>query len=59
MKEKLIMLCVKLLTVGVTLISPELKAYIQSNLVEWEERAKLTKNPFDDLFIGLLKTLFS
>jgi len=59
MKEKLIMLCVKLLTVGVTLISPELKAYIQSNLAEWEERAKLTKNPFDDLFIGLLKTLFS
>lgn len=43
------------LVVGV--ISPEIRKGTEILLDELEERAKKTPNPWDDMFVGLLKSV--
>lgn len=41
----------------VTVISPELRKGLEEWLTQLEERAKKTPNPWDDVFVGILKSV--
>ncbi|GAI52403.1 unnamed protein product [marine sediment metagenome] len=41
----------------VTVISPELRKGLEVWLNELEARAKKTPNPWDDVFVGILKSV--
>ena len=47
----------KILSVLITSISPELKEGIREGLDRLDEKAKATKNKFDDLLVLLLKAV--
>lgn len=47
-----------LITMVVTVMSPELRKGLESVVNELETQAKKTANPWDDILVGLLKTLF-
>ena len=58
MREKMFFIMLKGLQIMITMITPELKSYIQKNISEWEEKAKATPNPIDDVIVGMVKSLF-
>jgi len=39
-------------------LSPELKAFIAEKIQEFEVKAKASENPWDDLFVMVLKIIF-
>lgn len=41
----------------VTVISPELRKGLEEWLNQLEQRAKKTPNPWDDVFVGILKSV--
>jgi len=47
----------KLLASIITMISPEIKEYLKKIILELEEKAKATANPFDDLLVELVKMI--
>lgn len=47
----------KLITMVVTVMSPELRKGLEDVLNGLEAQAKKTANPWDDILVGLLKTL--
>ena len=47
----------QLITMIVTVMSPELRKGLEDVINGLEEQAKSTKNPWDDILVGLLKTL--
>lgn len=49
----------KILFMMFTRVSPELREWIKKELDVLEGKAKKTKNPFDDMFIAMLKTLLN
>lgn len=49
---------VKILSILITNISPELKQSIKDGLDKLEAKAKTTVNPFDDLAVSLLRAIF-
>lgn len=49
---------VKILSILITNISPELKQSIKDSLDKLEAKAKTTVNPFDDLIVSLLRAFF-
>lgn len=48
----------KLLEAVINMISPELKEYLKKMILDLEDKAKATANPFDDLLVELLKNIF-
>ena len=40
-----------------TSISPQLREGIKTGLTEWDTKAKTTDNPWDDILVGLLRTI--
>lgn len=59
MREKLLMIALRALQLMITMITPELKSYIQKNIEEWEEKAKATPNPIDDIVVSAIKSIFA
>ncbi|GAI95016.1 unnamed protein product [marine sediment metagenome] len=47
----------RLLGLVITVISPELKKEIENLITILEEKAKKTVNPWDDILVGLLKSI--
>jgi len=47
----------RLIALVTTVISPELKAGLTAFMSKLEADAKKTPNPWDDIFVGLLKSL--
>jgi len=47
----------QLITAIVTVMSPELRKGLEDLINGLEIQAKKTANPWDDIFVGLLKTL--
>lgn len=47
----------QLITMVVTVMSPELREGLEKVLNGFEAQAKKTANPWDDILIGLLKSL--
>jgi hypothetical protein len=47
----------RLITLVVTVMSPELRKELESWLNSIEAGAKKTSNPWDDILVGMLKTL--
>ncbi len=47
----------RLIGLIVSVASPELRKVLESWLVQLEAQAKKTANPWDDVLVGLLKTL--
>lgn len=47
----------RLIALVVTVISPELKSGLTEFVAKLEADAKKTPNPWDDVFVGVLKTL--
>lgn len=47
----------RLISLVVTVMSPEIKAQLKTWLDQMREDAKKTKNPWDDLLVGLLRSL--
>jgi len=47
----------KLISLIVTVISPELKKGLTDLVVKLDADAKKTSNPWDDMFVGVLKML--
>jgi len=47
----------RLVTLIVSVASPELRKLIGDMLNNLEQQAKKTSNPWDDMLVGLLKTL--
>ena len=47
----------KILFMMFTRISPELREWIKKELNVLAEKAKKTKNPFDDMFVEFLKAI--
>ena len=39
-------------------LSPELKAFIAEKIQEFDVKAKASENPWDDLFVMVLKIIF-
>jgi len=48
----------RLIGMIITVLSPELKTGLTEFVAKLEADAKKTPNPWDDIFVGLLKTLF-
>ena len=48
---------VRLIRLVLSQISPELRKMIESAIETWEEKAKETKTPWDDIAILLVKIL--
>jgi len=48
----------RLIGLIVTVASPELRKALEQWLGQLEEQAKKTANPWDDILVGMLKTLF-
>ena len=48
---------VKLATMLVSMLSPELRAFLQDFVNALEEKAKATDNPWDNVGVALLKAL--
>ncbi len=48
---------IKILSILITNISPELKEQISETIKKLEAKAKATVNPFDDLVVELLKAI--
>ncbi len=38
-------------------ITPELRLVLSKSVKEWEEKAKQTSSPVDDILVGLVKTI--
>lgn len=47
----------QLITLIVTVMSPQLRKGLEDVINGLEEQAKSTDNPWDDILVGLLKTL--
>lgn len=47
----------RLLTLVLTVMSPEIKAQLRTWLDTLQTEAKKTKNPWDDLLVSLLRSL--
>jgi len=47
----------RLITLVVTVASPELRKMLSEWLGQLEANAKKTANPWDDILVGMLKTL--
>jgi len=47
----------KLISLIFSVASPELRKRLEQMLTTMEEQAKATKNPWDDILVGLLKQL--
>jgi len=47
----------RLIGLIVTVASPELRKALEQWLGQLEEQAKKTANPWDDILVGMLKTL--
>lgn len=47
----------RLITMVVTVMSPELRKGLEDVINNLEVQAKKTANPWDDILVGLLKTL--
>jgi len=47
----------RLIGLVVTVASPELQKALEQWLGQLEEQAKKTANPWDDILVGMLKTL--
>lgn len=47
----------QLITLIVTVMSPELRKGLEGFINDLEVQAKKTANPWDDILVGLLKTL--
>lgn len=47
----------RLFSLVVTVISPELRKGLETWLNQLEESAKKTPNPWDDVFVGILKSV--
>jgi len=47
----------QLITLVVTVLSPALRKSLETLLTDLEESASKTANPWDDMFVDLLKTL--
>jgi len=47
----------QLITMIVTVMSPELRKGLEDVINSLETQAKKTANPWDDILVGLLKTL--
>ena len=49
----------RILTEILKLISPDLREAIKKLVLDLEEKAKLTPNPWDDLFVWALKKILA
>lgn len=47
----------RLITMVVTVMSPELRKVLEDWISTLEAQAKNTDNPWDDILVGMLKTL--
>jgi len=47
----------KLIGLIVSVASPELRKSLEQWIVQLEQQAKATKNPWDDILVGMLKHL--
>jgi len=47
----------KLIGLIISVASPELRKMIETMLTNLEQQAKATKNPWDDILVGMLRTL--
>ena len=47
----------RLVGMVITVISPALKKDIETWILQLEVSAKKTENPWDDIFVGLLKSI--
>jgi len=47
----------RLITLVVTVASPELRKGLEGWLAQLDEQAKKTANPWDDILVGMLKSI--
>lgn len=47
----------RLIIMVVSVMSPELRKNLEALINNLEEQAKKTANPWDDIFVGLLKSI--